>query len=322
MQLLKPTAEEGEAGLRAMAMVARSPGQIAAPARGLIDAAQKILLGTAHDVDRLDEIAPGDLARALGRPEIRRQLVQGMIVVSLCAGEPPVAQSELVERFASALSVETPALRALRHLAHRHILLYRLCILRNGHLPDMIRDTYGKGGLTGVAEALLGVKGLVEDRALAARYHALAKLPDDRLGRRLWHHYQDNGFRFPGEKGGFPEAGVYHDVSHVLAGYDTTAQGETLVGGFIAGYREGRSDHGFFTALFVLSIFSTGIDVTPINVGARTGTIGAIAEPFLEAIQRGSAVTTDLSNDWDFWPFLELPLEEARLKLNVVPKGG
>ena len=322
MQLVKPTPEEAEAGLRAMVMVARAPGAIAPPARALLDAAQKVLLGTDHDVDRLDGITPQDLARALARPEIRRQLVQGMIIVSMAAGEPPVVQSELVERFAGALEVETPALRALRHLAGRDILLYKLCVVRNGHLPDMIRDQYAHQGLMGVAKAVLGIKGLAEEPEVAARYHALERLPDDRLGKRLWHHYQDNHFKFPGEKNGFPAAGVYHDVSHVLAGYNTTPEGETLVGAFSAGYREGRADHGFFTLLFVVSIFSTGVDVTPINVGAREGTVGRIAPQFLEAIQRGAAITTDLSNDWDFWPYLELPLEDARQRLRVQPKTG
>lgn len=322
MQLLKPTPEEADAGLRAMVTVARAPGAIAPPAGALIAAAQKVLLGTEHDVDRVDGIAPHDLARALGRPEIRRQLVQGMVVVSMSSGEPPAAQSQAVDRYAAALGVETPALRALRRIAHHHLLLYKLCILRNGHMPDMLRNQYAHEGVRGVAEALLGIKGLAEEPALAARYLALERLPDDRLGKRLWHHYQDNRFRFPGEKGGFPEAGVYHDVSHVLAGYDTTPEGETLVGAFIAGFREGRSDHGFFTALFVLSIFSTGVDVTPIGVGAHVGTVGEVAEQFLEAIQRGGSVNADLSGDWDFWPYLEMPLEEARQRLNVPPKVG
>jgi len=238
------------------------------------------------------------------------------------SGRWPVAQSDLVERFAGALAVETQALRALRHLASRDILLYKLCVLRNGHLPDMLRDQYKHQGITGVAKAVLGIKGLAEEPEVAARYHALEKLPDDRLGKRLWHHYQDNKFKFPGEKNGFPEAGVYHDVSHVLAGYNTTPEGETLVGAFISGYRQARADHGFFTLMFVVSIFSTGIDVTPIDVGARTGTVGKIAEQFLEAIQRGAAVGTDLSNDWNHWPYMELPLEEARQRLDVRPKQG
>jgi hypothetical protein len=322
MQLLKPTAEEAQAGLRAMVEVARAPGEITAPARALIGAAQKVLLGTAEDIDRLDGIAPADLASALRRPEIRRQLVQGMVVIGFAAGKPPVAQSEAVERFAAALDVHAPELRALRRLAEHDLLLYRLCILRNGHMPDMLRNAYAHGGVVGVARALLGVKGLDEDRDVAARYLALEKLPDDRLGKRLWHHYRDNGFAFPGEKGGFPAAGVYHDVTHVLAGYNTTPEGETLVGAFIAGYRQSRPDHGFFTALFVLSIFSVGIDVTPIHVGGREGVVGHVAEQFIEAIQRGSAVNLDLSADVDLWPYLEMTLEEARHRLNVPPKQG
>lgn len=324
MQLLEPSSDEAAAGLRAMAMVARAAGPIAPPARALLDAAQSVLLGTSEDVDRLDDIAPADLARALARPEIRRQLVQGMVVLSMSAGEPPVAQSELVDRFAAALSVDTAALRALRRLAGRDILLYKLCILRNGHMPDMVRNQYAHHGVVGVAKALLGLRGLVEDPTLAARYRRLETFADDTLGKRLWRHYHDHGFKFPGEAGGFPETGVYHDVSHVLAGYDTSPEGETLLGGFIAGYRERRPDHGFFTLLFVVSIFSAGVDVTPIGVGARTGVIGNVAPQLFDAIRRGAALGTDLSDDWDFWPWLELPLEEARHKLGIPPKkdGG
>jgi hypothetical protein len=125
---------------------------------------------------------------------------------------------------------------------------------------------------------------------------------------------------FPGEKGGFPEAGIYHDFSRVLAGYDTTAEGETLVGFFIAGYREARPDHGLFTLLFVLSIFSVGVDLTPINAGARPGTVGTVAPAMIEAIRRGGAMKTDLSDNWDHWPWIELPLDEARHRLGVADK--
>jgi len=94
------------------------------------------------------------------------------------------------------------------------------------------------------------------------------------------------------------------------------------VGAFTAGYRERRPDHGFFVALFVLSIFSVGVDLTPIGVGGREGTVGRVAEQFFTAIQRGAAVPTDLSDDWNFWPWLELPLEEARHRLRIAPKQG
>ena len=45
-----------------------------------------------------------------------------------------------------------------------------------------------------------------------------------------------------------------------------------------------------------------------------------ILPPIVAAI--GSQLNTDLSDNWDFWPYVELPLDEARAKLNVPPPAG
>jgi len=320
MRLVRPTPKEGAAALRAMATVARSPGEIALPTRRLIEAAQKILLGSSQPLDGVDPISPQDLAVEIERTEIRHQLVNGMVVASLSAGEPPVAQVAVVRDYADALGVEGPQLTSIEKLAHDDVLLFKLCVIRNGHLPDSIRDEYHHRGVTGVVKGIMSLRGLREDPKQAARFHAWEKLPPETLGAHVYRHYTEHGFGFPGEKGGFPEAGMYHDFSHVLAGYDTTREGETLVAAFIAGYRENRPDHGLFTALFGLSIFSAGVDLTPIGVPTATGTVGEVAERFFEAIERGSSLPTDLSDDWCFWDYIELPLDEARERLGVPPK--
>lgn len=303
-----------------MVTVARAPGWIAPPARALIDAAQGFLLGTDLDVDRLDGIEPTDVACVLERRGIRRQLVQGMILVSMASGESSPEQARTVERFAAELGVETPALRALHHLASQDLLLYRLCVLRNGHMPDMLRAEYAKNGLTGLAKVLLGIGG--DDPEMAARYLALEGLSEETLGKRLWRHYRDNGFAVPGEPGSFPEVGVYHDLSHVISGYNTTPEGETLVGAFIAGYRKRRPDHGFFTLLYALGDFT--VEGRALPAGARGGIVGKVARQFLEAIERGASLSIDLSDGWDFWPYLERPLDEVRVLLGVPAKdeGG
>jgi hypothetical protein len=322
MRLHRPTAEEGAAGLRAMAMVARDAGEIRDSARALIAAAQRTLLHDETAIDGLGEITPSELAAAIVRPEIREQLVSGMVVVSLSQGAPPPEQVDRVESFASALGVHGPQLRAIRRLADHDVLLYKLCVLRNGHMPDIVKDLFHHRGLAGVARGLLGLRGLVSDPELAKRFQAWEDLPEETLGSHVYRHYRGHGFAFPGEAQGFPESGIYHDFTHVLAGYDTTPAGETLVAAFIAGYREQRPDHGLFTALFGLSIFSTGVDVTPIGVGARVGTVGTVADRFFEAIERGSQVPADLSDDWDFWKWVELPLVEARERLGIPPKSS
>ena len=42
----------------------------------------------------------------------------------------------------------------------------------------------------------------------------------------------------PGEKHGFPEAGIYHDFAHVLSGCPTTSEGEIQDAAFIAGFKK------------------------------------------------------------------------------------
>ena len=322
MELMRPTPDEARAGLRAMVTVARAPGWIAPPARALIDAAQGFLLGTDLDVDRIEGIEPADVACVLERRGMRRQLVQGMILVSMASGESSPVQAREVERFAAELGVETPALRALHHLASQDLLLYRLCVLRNGHMPDMLRAEYAKHGLTGLAKAVFGIGGYGEDPEMAARYLALESLPDETLGKHLWRHYRDNGFSVPGERGSFPEVGVYHDLSHVISGYNATPEGETLVGAFIAGYRWRRPDNGFFTLLYALGDF--GVEGRPLPSGSRGGVVGKVARQFFEAIERGAALSIDLSDGWDFRPYLDQPLDEVRALLGVPEKdeGG
>jgi hypothetical protein len=46
-----------------------------------------------------------------------------------------------------------------------------------------------------------------------------------------------------------------------------------------------------------------------------------VAELMFAAIERGSKVNTDLSDKWDYWPYVELPIDEVRRRLNILPKS-
>ena len=47
-----------------------------------------------------------------------------------------------------------------------------------------------------------------------------------------------------------------------------------------------------------------------------------MAERMLAAIERGSEVTQDLlRTTWDYWAWIELPLDEVRRRLNILPKA-
>jgi hypothetical protein len=197
-------------------------------------------------------------------------------------------------------------------------MLFRLDFWRHGHIGDIMRNQLDEHGIRGLAKGVLGLRGLVEDKELAAKYRAWERLPQDTLGYAVWRYYQTNGFAFPGERTGFPEAGLYHDFSHVLGGYDTDPAGEIQVAAFTAGYKQYRP---IYVVLFAVLIFSTGVDMRPAPGYSRTGILAepGMAARMFAALERGGAVRVDLSDQWDYWPYVELPLAEARQRLGIPP---
>jgi hypothetical protein len=324
MLLVTPPPSAAPFGLRAMTMVARAAkGGLADTHRALLQAVQYMLLGTDLDVDTLPEVDACTLAEHFGDPALARQLIRGMIVMSLAAGPATPVQIELIGRFARELSVDEPSVRAIEHLAHEERVRFLLDLHRRSNLRDYVNNQYrSQGGILAVAKALLNFKGVLHDDALAARFRALADLPDDTLGHAFFDHYRANGFTFPGEEGGFPMGAIFHDFGHVLAGYDASPEGELQIASFQAGYR--RTENAFFTILFAVLIHTAGVNVSPLPMPKHLGRIGEgdLAARMIHALQRGSQMTTDLGGGWDFWPYVELPLREARRRLGVPPLGA
>ena len=226
-----------------------------------------------------------------------------------------------VEAFADALDIAEPVLSDLRLLADHHMTIFKLDLLRRGHIGDIMRNELALKGPLGFAKSVLRMRGLMEDPALAARYRAWGKLPEGTLGRSLFDFYNQHGFTFPGERGGFPEAGLYHDFSHLLGGYTTEPDGEVEVGSFISGFKRERS---FYVVLFVALIFSAGVNMRPTPTDFVTaGLLGkpGMAERMFAAIERGSKVNVDLSDKWDYWAWIELPIDEVRQRMNILPKA-
>jgi hypothetical protein len=318
MQLLRPSPVEAEAGLRAMRQLAMARGEFGAASRSLIAAAQRQVLHTDTDIDSLPPISPEELGAAFRDPAVAQQFVQGMTVVSLADGPPTEAQGKLMSFYARALGVDEPAVRVLNELAHHHMVLFRLDFLRRSHIADMVRGAVRRKGFIATAKSLAAFRGMRDDPAVAARYEKLGQLPHDTLGYGFWKHCTDNGFAFPGASLGFPEAGVYHDFTHVLAGYSTKPGGEIQVAGFTAGYKKHTP---IFMILFVMLTFSAGVNVTPVDQPNSVGILAqeGLADAFFVAVERGSRVPIDLSDGWDHWAWVEKPLAEARAELNITP---
>lgn len=320
MPLIHPTPEQGLLGLRAMRMVAAADGEVHPAARAMMLAAERILLKLDVAIDTLAPITPAELAAGFPTGALAEQFCQAMIVVSL-ADDPTTPAAWLrIAAFADALQVKLPALQTMHLMMEQHTLLFRLDFLRHSHIADMVKHQYrDHGGLTGVAAGLLGMRGLHAEPALASRFIAFGKLPTATLGRHFFEHCRENGFSFPGEKHGFPLAGVYHDFAHVLGGYRAIPAEEMLVGGLTAGFRR---INPFYVLLFVQFTFGAGINMTPVPQPATTGVLAepGLAERFVRSIERGGAMNTDLADNWDFWPWVAQPIETVRSHLGLPPE--
>ena len=312
MELKIPSPEQAYWGLRAMKTVAMADGTLDASERHMMEAVQRIF-GTTHELEQLSPLTPSELARAFPDPQLRQQLVQGLIVMSLIDGKANGQEADLVEQLAQALEVSAPEVKDLRHVLKGEILHLRLDLARRFWLRENVKDIWNTEGVRGIYKFMRGMIGQYEDTALAARYQALEHYPAGSLGRAYWEYCRANGFALPGEKGGAAEPILFHDCAHVLSGYPTDPEGEVQIACFSAGFQ--RRDPWLFV-FFVLLQFHMGIRMTPITK-ARTGFFDPAKA--LVAIRRGAAMNVDLNDGWDYWPAMGEQVEELRRRYNILP---
>lgn len=314
MQLLKPPPELVPFGLRAMKTIATADGTFSDVERNLLATAQSVF-GTDVDVDALSTITPAELAAHLTDPAMRRQIVRGMIIVSLMDGEASPAETVLVEAFAEALGIESVDLTALRRLSDRQFLRARFDIARRFFAREKGIEYAKEKGLGWVVRSLSVMAGLREDAGIAARYRALESCPSGSLGRGYFDFVRANGYSFPGEKGSPPEMIALHDLTHVLSGYGTDPEGELQVLAFHAGCRREEKDP-FSFLMFGIAEFHLGLAMSPVATGS-TGKLDPVK--MFRALERGSACAIDPTEGWDPWPVMNESLESLRERYRIPP---
>jgi tellurite resistance protein len=311
MGLKIPPVELAPYGLRAMKTVAMADGRFEELERRMMAAAQQAL-GTDLDIDVLEPITPEELASAITDAGLRNQIAHGLVILSMADEEPSKAESALVSRFARALGVEGD-IANLEKLAAGQSMLVRFDLARRVWVRDKVAAKLREEGLGWLVRAAAALAGIREDTKVAARYRALAKLPPGTLGRSYFEFIRKNQFALPGEKGSPPEPIVFHDMTHVLTGYDTTPRGEMQIAFFHAGSK--RVDP-FFFAFFALMQFHLGFRATPVAQGERGQ---FVPEETIVALKRGIESTIDPLDGWDPWQTIDTSVEELRDRYHIGP---
>ena len=252
-----------------------------------------VWIGDAHERKRLIQLAA--LAVLLGRP-LRLPSVWYLRTLS------------------RKLLIHDPVIDVIEALAEGRYVKVRMLAARRA-FRVLIKEAYTAEGAMGVLRffgAML-LKAPVNRNKLWD-YKRLGLLPEGTLGREYWKHLTGIGFGFPGEPGGIADTVAYHDVAHVLAGHDTTPLGEIQQGSFQGG---NRREDGFFFIQFVILQFHHGIRITPV-APPETGYFDP--EKVLWAIHRGAKSKVDMTHQWNYWPLMRLPIEQARNEIGLLPK--
>ncbi len=311
MKLVTPTPEQGLAGLRALFRVAALDGDVGAEERSVLEAARRFS-GAACDLDALAPIEPDELATALsGDAQIGWQLACALALMSMADGAPTREESEIVDHFARALGVDNDMVGTLKKLTAEHLWLARADIYRRFWGIEHIQWKIQKEGFSGLTETVRALRRKEENPELSARYRALRELPDGTLGREYVRFIEDSGFAFPGELGHGPEIIAQHDMAHVLGGYGSDSREEMCVAFFSAGFRQKDPMTFVLLGLFQLHLGIATMPGQPVDTGALD--MGAC----FEALQRGAAMSVDLSGAWDFWAVIAEPVEVLRARYGI-----
>lgn len=298
--------------LRAMKTVALANGTFDAREHDLLRAVARIHQ-VELDVDTLETVSPEAVAAQLPNADDRERLVMLLILLSMIDGEATHDEVTTIESFAAALGVSSHHLVTLRKVAEGQVFGVRLDLGRRFWVREKIEGLLAERGVMNALSMALTMLRVREDEALATKYRALATYPEGTVGRIYHDRMRADGFSLPGEKGSPPEPIIIHDLTHVLSGYGTSPDGEVQTAAFHAGYRH---KDPFTFLFFVMMQFHLGVRITPI-AEAATGHFDP--DKVVRAVERGAAMNTDLTANWDPWSIMGKPLEEARRELGIPP---
>jgi hypothetical protein len=278
-----------------------------------------------HPCDLTHEqgIGPDELAAAIPDQGMRNMTVRLLVALEFIVPQLPTGVAAEVREYAEALNVDEPMIDAAYERAEAHTVEMYADIQRHSwYNRETARRLLG-GDAFEVLRSKIAVLGGPEDDKLAAKWRGLGDRPTGSWGRGVYDFYLANGFTFPGEHDSIRVVGAEHDWVHVLAGYDTSPEGEIDVFSLIAASM--RDEEGLSMLIATLGMFQTGTihHIAGEEIyNATSGTLQKTGAPerIADAFRRGRATTEDVLGGVDHFAWAEVPLDEARTRLNVLPK--
>lgn len=252
----------------------------------------------------LTPLSPSRQAELAENPALAAQAVSFAAVMAFVNGTLDVAKLSGVVRLADQLGIGDEFVHDLARLA-----LGDLDDAKAHMLHANLESVTGRAWTAAEMGPWLQPYDAQPDPALATRFHALARLPENTFGYAFAQFYRANGYAYPGEPTALNfEFAVPHDSTHVLAGYDTSPRGELLTSTLTATMHRSHAMSGH--VLPVILSWHLGIPLNDV-AGAATG---AFDPPdFFHAWARGEDTMLDLFGpNWNFWAAAIQPIDAVR----------
>jgi hypothetical protein len=295
------------------------------PVSGLDELQESVLGGIASSLYGLElsdvPAATDDVVSSASKAE-RLHAVHLMVVLEFVEHPLNTSVAPTVEHYAHHLGVSLTLLRDARELAHGHFAWMYLDLQRHSWYEEETIKESLRGRWEELIRSKLAYTGVVADKMIEEKWRALRDCPDGSWGKTVADFYDRHGFPFPGERFGIYELGARHDWVHVLAGYETTPEGELDVFAFIAASM--TDERGLVLLAITLGLFQNGSirHVAGKRIkNARSDTLnddGAVAR-WVEAFRRGNLCTSDVMGSVRLFEHKDEPLDEARARFGVVP---
>jgi hypothetical protein len=315
MRLVRPSPQQAATIVRAMYAVVSAEGRIAPlPIETeSIDAAQRHLLQQDPPLIAEPGLLPEDLATVLDTQPLRLQAFRMLALLPIIDRRIDPAKVAVVEKAAARLDIQEYGLVILRHAAKRQFKRLAFSLMRRfvaqywsptGHARP--RDYLNF--FWWMLPQLHGPNTARRNRALLARYQALADLPPGTFGNALHAFFIRHEIPLPGQAKSVPWA--MHEVYHVLSEYGVGLPAELTLTAFIGGTQE---ETCLDQMLFGLLSYQAGRQI----VGGFV-TEGVLRpDEYFRAMARGAEINVNLMSGWDLWEVAPMPLPELRAKYNL-----
>jgi hypothetical protein len=308
------TPAEAHTILEAMlAVAAAGPAVTDADRASVIAAARYIFkIELSPDLAALMPPRADALAALAAKPDLATEATRFATVMAFVDGTLDDAKLNAVLGLAAALGVKADFVHDIAEVAQGRLRDATAHMIR-ANLESLTGKPWTTDG--DAMGWFLPYKGDKADPALAARFHALAELPEETFGHAFAAFYLRQKYAFPGEEQALNfKFAAPHDSSHLLAGYDTTPRGELLVSTFTAAMHRDEAMSGH--VLPVLFSWHLGIALNEV-AGAAKGALDP--QEFWHAWARGENMKVDLFDPkWDFWAATRDPIESVRRRVGVV----